>query len=405
MSRHDDRSETWDGFRADATLLKICLSEYWGGVEQTVLNDVTDLASRGVRVRLLCLEGRPLHESLTQDAAAQGSIELIPVKSRPREFFDLPFRRFLRRQVAEGVNIVHSHHTSLLGSIAPWLWSYPRAVLLASRYLMAGEDRLGPLHRLVYGRLDSLLVSSESLRANVLETHAIRERRVRVLNPGLDFERFDPNRVVDAARRSAWGADAATVVIGMVGRLQPEKGQEVFLKAAAGLLRDLLSVGDAAPRLKFVVVGEGASSDGLPFLEELRAMVRQFRIEDHVVFEEYDERVAETMQGFDIFVMPSRREGMGLVALEAMAMECPVVLSDTGNAREVVGNQEFGLTFRPEDVFDLRRKLRTLVLDRPLRESMGRRARAHVIGKYDRTSRMQRLLEIYERCLRVRQAF
>jgi len=190
-----------------------------------------------------------------------------------------------------------------------------------------------------------------------------------------------------------------------VGRFHPEKGQEIFIKAAAGLLKDRLSEGESGPRLKFVLVGEESGGGEAPVLDELREMVRQFRIGEHVIFEGYDERVAETMLGFDLFVMPARRESLGLVALEAMAMECPVILSDTGSAREVVGSQqEFGLTFRSGDAFDLQRRLRTLVTDRELREAMGGRARQHVVTQYDRSLRLPGLLEIYERCFRVRQA-
>ncbi|NDD92477.1 glycosyltransferase [bacterium] len=134
-------------------------------------------------------------------------------------------------------------------------------------------------------------------------------------------------------------------------------------------------------------------------------MVRQFRIEDHVIFEDCGDHVAEMMQGFDIFVMPARRESLGLVVLEAMAMECPLVLSDTGSFREVVGNQDYGLTFRSDDAFNLQRQLRTLVADSELRAKMGRQARLHVVKNYHRSLRLQRTLEIYDRCLKVRQAF
>jgi glycosyltransferase involved in cell wall biosynthesis len=248
-------------------------------------------------------------------------------------------------------------------------------------------------------------VTGQALKQNVVETHPIKDRRVRVVNPGLDCSRFDPALVNAASRRQSWSADELTVVIGTVGRIHPEKGQEIFLKAAAGLLKDSFTGKSDGPPLKFVLVGEEARKAGTPYLQELQQIVRQFRIEDHVVFEDYDDHVAETMQGFDIFVMPARRESIGLVALEAMAMECPVVLSDAGSAREVVGNQEFGLTFRPDDAFDLQRKLRVLVADPERRSEMGRLARQHVVKNYDRSLRLQRTLEIYDRCLRVRQAF
>jgi glycosyltransferase involved in cell wall biosynthesis len=405
MSTSESISGLSDSLRGNVKPLMICLSPYWGGLEQTAFNDLSDFLSCDLSVRMLCLEGTPLHDEILQIQLQHPKLEVVALTDRPRDVLDFHFRSFIRQQMSDGVNLIHSHHTSLLGSISPWLLSYPRTALLASRYLINSHDKHDLFHRLVYGRVDSLLVTGESLKQNVVETHPIKERRVRVVNPGLDCSRFDPALVNAAARRGAWQADANTVVIGTVGRIHPEKGQEVFLKAAAGLLKDSFTGKSEGPPLKFVLVGEEALESGIPYLEELRSMVRQFRIEEHVVFEDYNDHVAETMQGFDVFVMPARRESLGLVALEAMAMECPVVLSDTGSAREVVGNQEYGLTFRSDDAFDLQRKLRILVADAELRTEMGRLARQHVVKNYDRSLRLQRTLEIYERCLRVRQAF
>jgi len=83
------------------------------------------------------------------------------------------------------------------------------------------------------------------------------------------------------------------------------------------------------------------------------------------------------MAGADIFVMPSRQEAFGLVAIEAMAMECPIVISSGGSAEEIVGaKSDFGLTIRPDDAFDLQRQLRYM-LDNPMeRVQMGQRGRA-----------------------------
>ncbi len=405
MSTADSIAGLSDSLRGTLKPLIICLSRYWGGLEQTAFNDLSDFVSCDLPVRMVCLQDTPLQEEASSLQARYPKLELVALTDRPRDVLDFQFRGFLREQIADEVNLVHSHHTSLLSSLSPWLLSYPRIALLASRYLMASNDKHDLFHRLIYGRLDSLLVTGEALKQNVVETHPIKERRVRVVNPGLDCSRFDPALVNAASRRQSWKADERTVVIGTVGRIHPEKGQEIFLKAAAGLLKDSFTGRADGPPLKFVLVGEEARKTGTPYLQQLQEIVRQFRIEDHVVFEDYDDHIAETMQGFDVFVMPARRESLGLVALEAMAMECPVVLSDAGSAREVVGNQEHGLIFRSDDAFDLQRKLRILVADAELRTEMGRLARQHVVKNYDRSLRLQRTLEIYDRCLRVRQAF
>jgi glycosyltransferase involved in cell wall biosynthesis len=235
---------------------------------------------------------------------------------------------------------------------------------------------------------------SQTLKRNILDTHPVPERKVQVVNLGLDFERFDPAKVDPRKQRAAWGADDDTVVIGLVGRIDPAKCQDIFIKAAAGLLKNPRE----GEKLKFVIVGEETLGRVSNYLEELREMVKQFRMVEDVVFAGYQENIPEVMKAFDIFVMPSRQETFGLVAIEAMAMECPIVISNGGSASEIVGpNSEFGLLVRPHDAFDLQQKLRFL-LDHPLeRIQMGQRAREHVRANYDRRARVLRTLEIYGR--------
>jgi glycosyltransferase involved in cell wall biosynthesis len=375
--------------------LVVCLSHSWGGLEQVAANDAIDVGSLGLKVRVLVLEGSPIHEAL----AHKKEVSVLPIAFRPRNYFDFRMKAELERLISEGVNLIHTHQTSLLGSLIPWLWRRPDIAIVATRHIMSGHNKKNFFHRAFYRRLDCLMVISRSLKRNVMQTHPIRERFVKVVNLGLDFDRFDPDKVNPAIQRAKWGADEDTVVIGLVGRIDPAKGQATFIKSAAGLLKSLR----AGEKLKFVVVGEETLGATEGFLEELKHMVSQFHLDHHVVFAGYQENIPEVMRAFDIFVMPSRQEAFGLVAIEAMAMECPIVISSGGSAEEIVGDKsDFGLTIHPDDAFDLQRQLRYL-LDNPMeRVQMGQRARAHVVQNYDRRARLRKTLGLYESSMRFR---
>lgn len=373
--------------RGKLQALVVCLSHSWGGLEQVAAHDALDLAELDLDVRMICLEGTPIHEYL----AHREGIRVVPLGFRPRNYFDFRFRHELRRLLSDGVNLVHTHQTSLLGTIAPWLWQYPAVPLIATRHIMNNHNKKDFFHRMIYQRVDTLVVMSRALQLNVLATHPVKAADVKVINLGLDFDRFDPSKVDPIAQRVSWGVDPDTLVVGMVGRIDPAKGQATFIKAAASLLKG----GKAEEKIKFVIVGEETLGSTGKYLEELRKMVAQFGLENHVVFAGYQENIPAIMKAFDVFVMPSKQEAFGLVSIEAMAMECPIVISSGGSAEEIVGDQAFGLTVRPDDAFDLQRKLRTL-LDLPLeRLQMGRRAREHVRTAYDRQVRIRKTLELY----------
>ena len=389
-----DLPELVESLRGRVNELVVCLSHSWGGLEQVAAADAIDRGALGLPVQVMCLEGTPIHESL----AHRKEVSVIPLNFRPRDYFDFKLKSELLHLFGQGVNLIHTHQTSILGSITPWLWSRPQIAAFASRHIMNNHNKRNFFHRAIYSRLDGLLVMSQTLRQNVIDTHPLRERMVKVVNLGLNFEVFDPNRVDPSRQRAAWGADSETIVIGLVGRIDPAKGQSTFIKAAAGLIKAL----GPGRKLKFVMVGEETLGRASNHLEELKAMVAQFRIEDSVLFAGYQENIPEVMRSFDILVMPSRQEAFGLVAIEAMAMECPIVISRGGSAAEIVGEEEFGLLIRPEDAFDLQRQLKTLVDQPEMRLTMGRKARSHVKANYDRRVRIHRTLDLYERALRRR---
>ena len=379
--------------------LLICLSRSWGGLEQTVAFDAQELARYSIPVRVAVLRDSPIHRSLSE----KPGIHVTPLDYRPRDLLDTHFRKDLEEWIDAGdVNLVHTHQTTLLGSITPWVWKRTEIPLFASRHIMSGHNKKNWIHSLIYRRVDSVIVMSEALRENVLATHPVGPERVEIVNLGLDFDRFNPTKVDAGRQRADWGADADTIVIGLVGRIDPAKGQSTFIKAAAGLMKRIRGSG---LKLKFVIVGEETlgSEDG--HLEELKAMVTQFHLEEVVLFTGYLENIPEVMQAFDLFVMPSKQEAFGLVAIEAMAMECPIVISSGGSAREIVGDEEFGLLTRPDDAFDLQHKLRLLIDDEATRRKMGVKARAHVKSKYDRRLRLTKTLALYQQGFEARRTF
>ena len=376
----------------------VCISHSWGGLEQVTAEDSIALAEQGLSVRVLCLQGSPLDRHLS---AARSSVQVVPIDFTPRNYFDLKFKTKLDDLIQSGVNLIHTHQTSLLGSIVPWLWRHRSVGLLATRHIMNSHNKKDILHRAVYSRLDSLVVMSQALRENVLETHALPERRVKVIHLGLDLEEFSPHRVFGENFRSQWGADEDCIVIGLVGRVDPAKGQATFLRAAATLLRGLE---EKKKKIRFVIVGEETLGSSLNYLQELKRMVTQLQLESYVIFAGYQDHVPAVMQSLDIVVMSSRQEAFGLVAIEAMAMECPVVISNGGSALEIVGHSEYGLVMRPDDAFDLQRQLKYL-LDHPEeRKKMGQRARQFVRSRYDRQQRLTKTLALYEKILRKRRA-
>jgi glycosyltransferase involved in cell wall biosynthesis len=361
------------------------------------MSDMVDMVGAGVSINLLCLEGTPVHAA----ASRHPNITITAFAHPPRKRMDWGFVLSLREAIDRvGANIVHINDESLLWYLVPALASHSDVSVVSNRHALVDGSIKDLFRSLLLRRLDYMVVLSESIRSNVIAKHIVSEKKVKVINLGLDFTRFDPNKTeCDKARtalRTSWGADKNTVVIGSVGRLVPEVGQETFIKAAASLLKH------HQWKMRFVIVGEDPLIASEEYVEGLKALVRQFRMEDQVVFSSLGDNLPDVMSAFDIFVMPGSEEVPGLGALEALAMERPVVLSNVTGAEDIVGRKEYGLLVRPEDAFDLQSKLLYLLQNPEERQVMGTKGRLHVLKHFDKRTRFLRSLDIYEKCVKRR---
>lgn len=371
--------------------LLICLSNSWGGLEQVTADDAVELSKSFTFVRVLVLKESPIHQNLIEFESE--FLKIIPLNYRPRDLLDFRLRDDLKSLIKEGVNIIHAHQPTLIGTIAPFIWNQRGVSFFLSRHIMSSHGKKDPYHSLLYKRLDRLIVMSDAMSENVLNTHPLKKDKIELIRLGLDFERFNPDKVDAKKQRALWGAEEDTIVVGLVGRIDPAKGQSTLIQAAANLKQRMTE----KVKIKFVIVGEETLGDTSNYLDELKKMVHDFQLEESVHFAGFQRNIPEVMQAFDLFVMPSRQEAFGLVAIEAMAMECPIIISSGGSSLEIVGREEYGLLTRPQDAFDLQKQLRVLIENESLRRTMGVRARKHVVSLYDRRERTKKTLALYER--------
>lgn len=166
-----------------------------------------------------------------------------------------------------------------------------------------------------------------------------------------------------------------------VGRLEPRKGVDVLLQAAIEVLRDHATV-----RLR-LIGGDNAEANGEHDHFQRWVAEHAADVAPRVMFEGVvdDETLYQALADADVFCAPSRYESFGLVHVEAMMMELPVIACRAGGMQETVVDEESGLLVPPADAKALEAALRRLVDDRHLREAMGKAGRARFERHFDLT--------------------
>jgi glycosyltransferase involved in cell wall biosynthesis len=165
----------------------------------------------------------------------------------------------------------------------------------------------------------------------------------------------------DGVRREL-GIPLGAPVIGTVANLKPHKGLSYLLRAAT-------MVRNSLPNARFVIVGQG------PLERELRTTAHDLGLDDAVIFTGFRDDVGRIVSDFDLFVLPSLHEGLSLALIEAMLLGKPAVVTSVGGLPEVVRDGEEGFLVPSADPEALAHQIISLVGDRTLLESFGRRAR------------------------------
>ena len=384
--------ELRDRLVGELNILVVMVSSAWGGLEQTALADVRMLVQNGFHVTLLLRKGSPIDTRIRMESP---QINLVYTKEKLRKFFDPSLVKIIRQLVDKNkINLIHCHQTSLLGSIVPALVGSNHVALVVSRHILNNHNKRDPIHALIYRRVDYILVLSKAMKNNLAATFPVPEKKLRIVNLAIDLEQFNPNLVNREMIRAEWNIPKEAFLVGVVGRLDPMKGQDLVVKALAQVCKMKsnvygLLVGDETPGL------EGA------YLEELKKGIEQLRLSDCIIIHPERKDIPSVLAGLDLFLMPSWSEAFGLVALEAMAMGIPCVLSRSGSSMELAEASGSEL-FRAKDAYDLARKIIYLHDNPQKMTKIAEQGRNFVRAAHAKSKRLHDTLELYARCYRRR---
>ncbi len=243
---------------------------------------------------------------------------------------------------------------------------------------------MGRMLRWAIARADRIVAISEFV-ASTLVAHGHDPGSISVVPNAIDVDAWTPGRGRDEMRASLGVAESTTVVIS-VSRLFPEKGPAALIGALAIARPDIADV-------RLLIVGQEVQAG---YRAELADLAVRLGVDDIVEFTGRRNDVAELMAAADVFAMPSFEEPFGLVFLEAMAMQLPVVALDNGGTPEVVADTRTGLLSAPGDTDALAANLRALIVDPDLRRRLGERGRRSVESAFTTSQLARNMAAVYE---------
>ncbi|MFQ5873839.1 MAG: sugar transferase, partial [Dehalococcoidia bacterium] len=219
------------------------------------------------------------------------------------------------------------------------------------------------------------------------------EGRVVWIGNGVDVERFITPPANDGVRTEL-GLSRQDRIVGFVGRLVREKGLLELVEAVKDVARVL-------PALRLVLVGETLDSDrDRKAKQALRQAIEQDGLQDRVVFTGFVEDIPRVMAAFNLFVLPSYREGMPRTIIEAMACGKPVVATNIRGCREEVVHGVTGMLVPVRDAASLSEAIKSVLSNPDLARRMGRAGQQRVVEMFDERTVLERQIQAYSQLVR-----
>lgn len=292
----------------------------------------------------------------------------------PGARYQFPFFRLVRTMRSLRPDVVHSRNWGGIEAVpAARLAGVPMVVHSEHGYELDSLERLPYRRRIfrqaAYAMADAVFTNSSELRDYHMRQAWVSGDTVRVICNGVDTNRFKPEPRLRQQLREELRLPKDSLLVGSVGRLVAIKDHVTLLKAVSSLAGQGLN-------LKVLIVGAGPEMVKLQ-----RHVAEDANIVSRVIFMGASDRVPELLNAMDVFVLPSRGEGMSNTLLEAMATALPVVASRVGGNPELIEDGRTGFLFMPGEIANLAEALKRLN-DREVRQQVGTAARERVILRF-----------------------
>ena len=225
--------------------------------------------------------------------------------------------------------------------------------------------------------VDGIVVNCESMRKHLMEDEGVLREKTHLCYNGLDTSRYHQGPRIRTAALAG-----ASLVIGALSVLRPEKGIHTLIEAFASVLA-------LDSKMRLAIVGGG------PQLGELKETAARLNILSSCHFEPSTKEPERWLAAIDIFVLPSLSEAFSNSLMEAMASACAAVVSNVGGNPELIGDGHSGLLFAPESVAELSSCLRLLITNEDLRQRVSSHA-ARKVREFTLEASAARLGAIYD---------
>lgn len=352
------------------TVAHVCVTPGLGGLELYSMHIHKMFKMEGYPSVHFCQENSPFEEKLKEEGLDYIS---LPKTS----YFSWKAISRVRAKVKElGIEHVYIHHLKDLWFLVPALRGMAKVQLVGfAQMFIKNISKKDFLHSILYNRMQKLITLTDLQKEELKKCLPLIEDRYVTVPNSVDMQKFENLETARATIREDMNYESTNTVIGIVGRLDPWKGQLELLKA-------FFECWKKNKDLRLLIVGsETPGEEG--YKEELLRFINEKEIESSVKLIPFQPNVNEWMSSMDIFVMPSYEEAFGIVLVEAMAAGLPVISTNAGGVPDILLDDSLGLKVEPRNFEAIASALEKLLKNPEATKEMAKVGQLYAKEKYD----------------------
>jgi len=358
--------------------LIVDLETDWRGGQNQALLLLKGLYERGHPAELLAARG----SALAYRAQRGG----ICVHTVSRGIFRLAAAAKIRSLLADGrIELVHANeaHAVTASWLTLWRTKLPFVISRRVGYPLSKSW----IAQARYRSADCIVANSQWVADQAIASGAA-PGKIRIVYEGAEIPAL-PTAAQRAQARKRWNVAEGAPVLGCVGVLLPDKGQE-------WLIRALVEVRRYFPEARLILAGDGSSR------HDLEALANQLRVSNEVIFAGFVKDVESVYAALDVFLLPSFFEAFNNSLLAAMAYEIPSIAFSRGALGEIIEDEKSGLLVSGPQVAEIAGAIRRVLDDPQFARSLGQAGRTRVIEHFTANHMVDGTLRVYEEVLGIR---
>jgi D-inositol-3-phosphate glycosyltransferase len=347
------------------------------------------MSESGWKVKVFCVEDSAIHRQAQID---QLSIVLV---HRNRKYFDFHNARRVKALFQQyHVRLVWFRDTrdfDLLGWVKRF--STDKFSLLYQQAMQFGLSKKDFFHTMRFKSVDAWVSTLPFLARQVMEQTRFPHSKIHVVPLGVDAQKIRAGigSMENARQRLQLPLDA--VFFGVIGRLDPLKGQHIAIEALKKLKAQKMDI-------HLLLMGETTLHEGDSYGQSLHNQVIQAGLNDRVHFRPYSIDVQMFYNAIDVFALCSKGETFGTVTIEAMAFAKPIVATNSSGSPEILEQGKSGILFKPDDANDLAEALKKMFSSKETRQQYANAALESFRSNYSREISVSRMEKIISDLLR-----